>query len=479
MEKKLLTIVVLLVVNSVFAQNKNLYVGPPLNIGASENNIRASDCSDSLMYSYVKEIYYPTADTFYTEIFKGAGTGWSQGFELNGSILVNGILFWGNVASADPGKTITVKAYLYTTNASNKPLSKIDSATVVIGTAQKLYTAFFSSPVTVNTDYAVAIQNPTNDTLEMVLNNASASTHGEGLAWRRITNGTWSSAAGYFGQDVEPIISPIVEYNINTNFTVTPQTTVCQGTGLTFTNTTPGLIQHRMYNFNVFAEYWRGIPDSTYSWDMGNGSPVIWSKNAAYNYPVAGNYNSVLLAVTGFFKTCFETKLVPVTIQSLTTASFTFSSAASPNIAFTNNSSEGNSFSWDFGDGSPLNGTPNPSHTYTPGTYTVTLTSTNTCNTDTYSAQVVVVATGIAANQQMKGFTIAQNPSSGIFNIGANINTQYTVEVYNLIGEKIYSRAFNSPDAVIDLTGYSQGIYSMQVYSGNQIVGHSKIVIRD
>ena len=61
-------------------------------------------------------------------------------------------------------------------------------------------------------------------------------------------------------------------------------------------------------------------------------------------------------------------------------------------VAFTNTSSQGTAFSWDFGDGSPLSTEENPSHTYaTPGNYEVCLTVSNGCG-DAASCQTVELA---------------------------------------------------------------------------------------
>lgn len=52
-------------------------------------------------------------------------------------------------------------------------------------------------------------------------------------------------------------------------------------------------------------------------------------------------------------------------------------------------SSPGN-FVWDFGDGSPVGFGPNPTHTYTQGTYTVTLFASGACGLDTVQQQITV-----------------------------------------------------------------------------------------
>jgi PKD repeat protein len=50
-------------------------------------------------------------------------------------------------------------------------------------------------------------------------------------------------------------------------------------------------------------------------------------------------------------------------------------------VTFTNNSLRAATYDWDFGDGSPINNTVNPTHTYTAvGNYTVSLQAKSNCN---------------------------------------------------------------------------------------------------
>ena len=64
-------------------------------------------------------------------------------------------------------------------------------------------------------------------------------------------------------------------------------------------------------------------------------------------------------------------------------------------VIFTNNSLDGDTFVWDFGDGAGTSTEENPTYTYTAsGTYTVTLTVTNTSGSDTFDAAVSVSGFG-------------------------------------------------------------------------------------
>lgn len=71
--------------------------------------------------------------------------------------------------------------------------------------------------------------------------------------------------------------------------------------------------------------------------------------------------------------------------------SFT-SNVVNTTVSFTNNSTGASAYSWDFGDGSPVDNTTNPVHVYaTNGTYLVTLSATNSCGTTTCADSVTIL----------------------------------------------------------------------------------------
>lgn len=160
----------------------------------------------------------------------------------------------------------------------------------------------------------------------------------------------------------DTITQAITVYN-NPTASFTHQN-VCLGSAINFTNTS-----------TVNA------PDviSSYLWAFGDGSPTSNATNPSHTYTNPGNYNVTLIATTA--NNCSNVGNITVSVYDPPTVNFTFNNACENNpVSFTNttsNPTNGNlgTFSWNFGDGSPLNTSDfNPLHTYaTAGTYTVTL----------------------------------------------------------------------------------------------------------
>lgn len=124
---------------------------------------------------------------------------------------------------------------------------------------------------------------------------------------------------------------------------------------------------------------------STWTWDFGDGTPPVIRNNAlpfTHTFAAANTY-PVTLVVTTAYGCNSSPRVIPVLVSPLPLANFSFTDTAClPNafIEFDNNSTIAdntqNSFTytWNFGDGSPLSVTANPTHTYTGvGPYPVSL----------------------------------------------------------------------------------------------------------
>lgn len=119
---------------------------------------------------------------------------------------------------------------------------------------------------------------------------------------------------------------------------------------------------------------------TTYLWDFGDGGTST-QVNPTHTYVANGVYNVSLSVTNSSGCSNIYTKPNYIQIVSKPTANFTASnnnSCTLPlNVSFTNTSTGGVSYLWNFGDGGTSAAT-SPNHTYlNPGSYTVTLVTTN------------------------------------------------------------------------------------------------------
>lgn len=133
------------------------------------------------------------------------------------------------------------------------------------------------------------------------------------------------------------------------------------------------------------------VSASSYLWDFGDGSTTT-TTSPSHTYTSNGAFTVTLVAYSG--SGCSDTLTTDIFIDSIPTAGFTntIECLGYPTI-FTNTSTGSPvSYEWDFGDGSPLDNTANPSHTYaSAGSYLVQLTVTNSVNCTNTIPQLVQV----------------------------------------------------------------------------------------
>jgi PKD repeat protein len=150
----------------------------------------------------------------------------------------------------------------------------------------------------------------------------------------------------------------------------------------------------------MFTDLSTGDPD-TWSWDFGDNTTSAL-QDPSHTYNDNGVYTVSLTADgPGGSDTITKTNYIAVgTVFDLQLAEFSADNTTGPaplTVAFTDNSTGGgpvNTWSWDFGDGSALDNTQNPSHTYSAvGTYDVTLTVTGPGGSDTFTEPDYVTVT--------------------------------------------------------------------------------------
>jgi gliding motility-associated-like protein len=141
-----------------------------------------------------------------------------------------------------------------------------------------------------------------------------------------------------------------------------------------------------------------------WDWDFNDGSPTSSLQAPTHTYATHGTYNVLLTATSD--SGCVDTASQNIKIFDTPVSNFTFGNVCKYDSAvFVNTSTNptmgtiGN-WTWNFGDGSPVNtSVTNPSHLYqTPGTYTVTLitNSSNLGCADTISSSITAYPIPVA-----------------------------------------------------------------------------------
>ena len=206
-------------------------------------------------------------------------------------------------------------------------------------------------------------------------------------------------------------------------------------------------------------------------------SSWVWSGSQFGNYyrPIKAGTWSVTYSATGYTpKTISITttdgnavikniKLMPVA-PKYPVSNFTFS-ALGGTVNFTNTSTNGVTYLWDFGD-STTSIAKNPLHTFTKsGVYTVQLTVYNGCGNNVSSQQIIMV--GIKSFNASNKIEVYPNPASSDITISFNSESNQNVDIsiIDILGSKIYNNNNNNSiitgnnNISIDLSEFKQGVY--------------------
>jgi hypothetical protein len=159
---------------------------------------------------------------------------------------------------------------------------------------------------------------------------------------------------------------------------------------------------------------------------------------------------------------------VLVSVNAAPTADASFvQTNGSLTIQFLNNSSNANSYVWNFGDGNTSTSS-NPNYTYAAGgDYIVTLTATNGDCTDTFTLNLTSVS--VSENIAFADLNIFPNPTSEILNIefGQEMSDLVQIDLYDLTGKKVMSSQNNVSAGnnflQINISDLESGIYFLNL----------------
>ena len=136
---------------------------------------------------------------------------------------------------------------------------------------------------------------------------------------------------------------------------------------------------------------------NTWTWDLGDGSPIVQGNQVIHQYAAGGEYTVMLVGVDSLSCNLADTAyatiiVVPPQILEPAFEALPLSDCQGYSIEFFNTGSGGDSYLWNFGDGVTSTQT-NPVHAYAaPGTYTITLSVIDTlCQNSADTVQVIVL----------------------------------------------------------------------------------------
>jgi PKD repeat protein len=208
----------------------------------------------------------------------------------------------------------------------------------------------------------------------------------------------------------------------------------------TFTNTLIGA-GNETFNATPINFNW------DYTWDFGDSSPAGNGFFTTHQYTASGTYTVCLTindSATGCSSQFCDTVIILIPVAC--TPSFTANGFNGTYIFNASPFNLQNTYSWDFGDGSPLGTGFVANHTYiTSGTYTVCLTMTTpTGCTETFCDTINVSIVGV--NEQTANFPVYlfPNPATDELNLDFYLTSSatITVSIMDVSGRVLQSAIF-------------------------------------
>ncbi|RLD46480.1 MAG: hypothetical protein DRI94_14745 [Bacteroidetes bacterium] len=222
-------------------------------------------------------------------------------------------------------------------------------------------------------------------------------------------------------------------------------------------------------------------PIINYDWTCGSGSvtltasgqgTIYWytsltggtpiDSGSAFNTPVI-NYTTNYYAESNLNGCVSNSRGLGLAIvYHQPTANFSYT-ANILDVSFTNNSTNSDTYFWDFGDNSTSNAI-NPLHTYAQEqVYNVMLVAENPCYVDTIYKIVDLSPVGMFAVSGNNDIVIYPNPAKTYLQIKSSSNNILNIDIYNIYGQKIKQLKLDNTKAVIDIKTLSKGVYLIKL----------------
>jgi|GEM_PF-6064166 len=245
-----------------------------------------------------------------------------------------------------------------------------------------------------------------------------------------------NGCSGSASEDIKVLIQP------KSNFSVQD---ICSGESASFVNLSKGDRENIQY-----------------FWDFGNGTnsssmaPVkTFSPGTTTTYTVA--------LITSYAGGCSDTMRKQLTVSEAPVCDFTFKDLGLLKESFTPSNTTYSKYEWFFGEGgTSVQTAPVYQYLYS-GTFNVTMKATNAGGCDCEITKRVGATTGVNDVTGNSGISIYPNPNNGHFTVSNAAGNAMKVDVYNVLGEKVYSKATSEDSLLVNLEDHAKGIYLVKI----------------
>ncbi|MBL7809839.1 MAG: PKD domain-containing protein, partial [Saprospiraceae bacterium] len=212
-------------------------------------------------------------------------------------------------------------------------------------------------------------------------------------------------------------------------------------------------------------------------WNFGDGQTST-QQNPIHTYTNCGNYTVSLISTN----LCgSDTMVQEISVISFPAAIFDFQ-IDGLELTLQNQSSNGDSWLWNFGDGQTSTLQNPPPHVYADtGVYIVTLTVTNQCGVSIFQEEIVVsqMSSAVYSPEAAPRLHIWPNPNNGVFTLEwqSEAGKQAQVRLYSASGVLLREWRLTQPQETLTVDQLPAGIYPLQLKTGKGSVWKKVVIV--